>query len=390
MLSVKTISKTIWLISLISLFTDMASEMLYPVMPVYLKSVGYSIVFIGVLEGFAEAIAGLGKSYFGRWSDAVGKRLPFVQLGYFLSALSKPMLAVSIQWWWIFTSRFIDRTGKGMRTAPRDAMLNAETTATNKASIFGFHRAMDTFGAVLGPLIALVFLYFYPGNYISLFLLAFIPGVLAVITTFLLKENKITAVKKSIPPFHHTFSYWKQSSAQYKKLIAALILFAAINSSDVFLLLKMKEAGVADVAVIGIYIFYNLVYALCAYPLGRLADRIGVKTIFNAGLVLYALTYTGFSFANTMPLFVLFFVTYGFYAAATEGVAKAWISTLVPANENASAIGFYTGLQSIAALIASSVAGFIWVYGSSHLVFLLAAAVALLVAMWLRISFHQK
>lgn len=368
----------------------MASEMLYPVMPVYLKSVGYSIVFIGVLEGFAEAISGLGKSYFGRWSDALGKRLPFVQFGYLLSAVSKPMLAVSTHWWWIFTSRFIDRTGKGMRTAPRDALLNEQTTPTNKAAIFGFHRTMDTFGAVLGPLIALLFLYFYPGSYTSLFLLAFIPGVLAVGTTLLLKERKTTSVKKIIPPFHQTFAYWKQSSADYKKLIGSLVLFAAINSSDVFLLLKMKEAGVADFTVIGVYIFYNLVYALSAYPLGRLADKIGMKTIFASGLILYAITYSGFAYAETMPLFLLFFFTYGLYAAATEGVAKAWISKLVPATENASAIGFYTGLQSIALLIASSVAGFIWVYGSSQLVFLLAASVAFLTALWLRISFHKK
>jgi MFS family permease len=367
----------------------MASEMLYPVMPVYLKSVGYSVLFIGVLEGIAEAIAGLGKSYFGRWSDVTGKRLPFVQFGYMLSAISKPMLALSAQWWWIFTSRFADRTGKGMRTAPRDAMLNAETTPNNKAAIFGFHRSMDTLGAVLGPLIALVFLYFYPGNYTSLFLLAFIPGMLAVSTTFLLKETKTTSIKKSIPPFHQIFVYWKQSNGAYKKLIAAFILFAAINSSDVFLLLKMKEAGVADTTVIGVYIFYNFVYAICAYPFGRLADRIGMKTIFISGLLLYAIAYSGFAFAHSMPMFVIFFAAYGCYAAATEGVAKAWISTLVPATENASAIGFYTGLQSLAALLASSVAGFIWVYGSPVYVFALSAIVALFTACWLFIQFKK-
>lgn len=368
----------------------MAGEMLYPVMPVYLKTVGYSIVFIGVLEGCTEAVAGLGKSYFGRWSDAVNKRLPFVQLGYLLSALSKPMLAVSTQWWWIFTSRFIDRTGKGMRTAPRDAMLNAESTESNKASVFGFHRMMDTFGAVLGPLIALLFLYFYPGNYKALFLLAFIPGILAVLTTLLLRERKSTVIKKAVPAFHETFTYWKQSPILYKKLITALILFAVINSSDVFLLLKMKEAGIADIAVIGTYIFYNLVYALAAYPLGKLADKVGKKTVFISGLFFYAIAYTGFAFAHSMPLFILFFAGYGLYAAATEGVAKAWISTLAPAAENASAIGFYTGLQSVAALTASTVAGIVWVYGSPLYVFVPAAIVALLVALWLRGIFPQK
>ncbi|HEX4958081.1 MAG TPA: MFS transporter [Lacibacter sp.] len=383
------ITKTVWLISFVSLFTDMAGEMLYPVMPVYLKTVGYSVLFIGVLEGFAEAIAGLGKSYFGRWSDASGKRLPFVQLGYLLSAISKPMLAISAQWWWIFSSRFIDRAGKGIRTAPRDAMLNAEAKDGNKATVFGFHRMMDTIGAVLGPLTALGFLHFFPGKYQVLFLLAFVPGILAIAATFLLKESANDTAKKVIPPFHQTFSYWKQAPHAYKKLITALIVFALINSSDVFLLLKIKEAGMSDTAVIAVYIFYNLVFAAAAYPLGKLADRLGMKTIFITGLFLYVITYAGFAFASSISLFLLLFVCYGLYAAATEGVAKAWISTLVPSNENASAIGFYTGLQSIAALIASAVAGVIWVYGAPVYVFLLASLVALIVAIWLRIAFAR-
>jgi MFS family permease len=360
----------------------MAGEMLYPVMPVYLKTAGYSVLFIGVLEGFAEAIAGLGKSYFGRWSDASGKRLPFVQLGYLLSAVSKPMLAISAQWWWIFSSRFIDRAGKGIRTAPRDAMLNGEAKDGNKATVFGFHRMMDTIGAVLGPLTALGFLYFFPGKYQVLFLLAFVPGILAIAVTFLLKEPVNHTAKKTIPPFHQTFSYWKQAPHAYKKLITALIVFALINSSDVFLLLKIKEAGMSDTAVIAVYIFYNLVFAAAAYPFGKLADRFGMKTIFITGLFLYVITYAGFAFASS-------FVCYGLFAAATEGVAKAWISTLIPNNENASAVGFYTGLQSIAALIASAVAGIIWVYGAPVYVFLLASLVALTVAIWLRIAFAR-
>lgn len=383
------ITKAIWLISLVSLLTDVASEMLYPVMPVYLKTVGYSVFLIGVLEGFAEAIAGFSKSYFGRWSDASGRRLPFVRWGYLLSAVSKPMLAVTAQWWWIFLSRFLDRTGKGIRTAPRDAMLNAASSHNNKASVFGFHRMMDTTGAVLGPAIALLFLYLYPGSYQLLFILAFIPGMLAVLVTLFLKESNNSAAAKRIPPFHQTFTYWKKAAPAYKKLLVTLILFALINSSDVFLLLKIKEAGVSDTAVIGMYIFYNLVYAMAAFPLGKSADRFGMKKIFLAGLVLYAATYAGFAFAATHLHFVLLFLCYGLYAAATEGVAKAWISSLVPAAENASAIGFYTGLQSIAALTASTVAGFIWVKAGPVYVFLPVAMAAILIAVRLLISFRS-
>lgn len=378
-----SITKAVWLISIVSLFTDVASEMLYPVMPVYLKSVGYSVLFIGVLEGFAEAVAGLGKSYFGRWSDASGKRLPFVQLGYTLSAVSKPLLAISSFWLLVFISRFIDRMGKGMRTAPRDAMLNAETTAHNKASVFGFHKMMDTFGAVTGPLLALLFLYFYPAHYKALFLFAFVPGLIAVLITFLLKEKKTEQRKKTAPPFHETFVYWKKANPSYKKLITVLLLFALINSSDVFLLLKMKEAGVADAMLIGVYVIYNLVFALFAFPLGKLADKLGMKIVFCTGLLLYAVTNFGFAFSSSVTLFFVFFFTYGLYAAATEGVAKAWISKLVPANENASAVGFYTGFQSIASFVASSAAGLIWVYGAPQLVFITAGVIAFILMFWL-------
>ena len=186
----KILTRTIWLLSIVSLFTDMASEMLYPVMPVFLRSIGFSFLLIGILEGVAEATAGISKSYFGRISDNIGRRLPFVQLGYFLSAVSKPMMAAFIYPLWIFFARTLDRFGKGIRTAARDAMLSDESSVENRGSVFGFHRSMDTSGAVLGPAVALIFLYFYPGRYQLLFLLAFIPGILAVISTLLLKEKK--------------------------------------------------------------------------------------------------------------------------------------------------------------------------------------------------------
>ena len=210
----RIITRTIWILSLVSLFTDTASEMLYPVMPVFLKHIGYSVIFIGILEGLAEAVAGLSKSYFGKLSDKTGKRLPFVQFGYALSAISKPMLAAFIFPLWIFLSRTIDRIGKGIRTGARDAMLSDEATEKTKGRVFGFHRSMDTLGAVIGPGIALVYLYFNPKDYTTLFLIAFIPGVLSIIATLLIKEKKrpdITGVgfsnaAKQINPW--SWDYW--------------------------------------------------------------------------------------------------------------------------------------------------------------------------------------
>src|SRR6476620_4576773 len=181
---VKIINRTVLILSLVSLFADVASEMLYPVIPVYLKEIGFSVLLIGILEGVANFTAGLSKGYFGKLSDEKGLRLPFVKLGYFFSAISKPMMAAFIYPLWIFFARTVDRFGKGIRTGARDAILSDEATVQTKGKVFGFHRSMDTFGAVLGPAFALLYLYYHPQDYKTLFLIAFVPGLLAVATSF--------------------------------------------------------------------------------------------------------------------------------------------------------------------------------------------------------------
>jgi MFS family permease len=393
----RIITKTIWILSLVSLFTDMASEMLYPIMPIFLKHIGFSVIAIGVLEGIAEAVAGLSKPYFGKLSDSTGKRLPFVQLGYGLSAISKPMMAFFIYPLWIFFARTIDRLGKGIRTGARDALLSDEATKETKATVFGFHRSMDTLGAVFGPAIALVYLYFNPDNYKTLFLIAFGPGVLAIICTLLIKEKSKPLNPKPLNPkplnpkptnLFAFITYWKTSPAAYKKLVISLLLFALFNSSDVFLLLKMKESGLTDTEVIGVYIFYNLIYALLAYPVGILADKLGLKKIFLFGLLIFVVVYTGFAFNNNLVVFFVLFALYGLYAAATEGISKAWISNMVDKSETATAIGTYAGLQSIAALFASTICGLLWYKFGAGATFLITAAVTLMVIIYL--TFFEK
>lgn len=361
----------------------MASEMLYPVMPLYLKTIGFSIVLIGVLEGVAEATAGLSKGYFGKLSDVSGKRVPFVQLGYAFSAISKPMMAFFTFPPWIFFARTIDRFGKGIRTGARDALLSDEATAATKGKVFGFHRSMDTLGAVLGPALALLYLYFYPENYKTLFLIAFIPGIIAVATSFYLKEKKLRepgpGVKTNFFSFLH---YWKESPTAYRKVVAGLLLFTLFNSSDVFLLLQAKQSGLDDTMVIGIYIFYNLVYALCAFPIGILADKVGLKTIFIIGLLLFSIVYFGMAAGTNLYFFVLLFFLYGIYAAATEGIAKAWISNITHKKDTATAIGTFSGLQSICTMLASSLTGLIWFQFGATAAFVLTAIVTLLVAVY--------
>lgn len=382
----KNITRNVWILSIVSLSTDVASEMLYPVMPVYLRSIGFSIVLIGVLEGFAEAIAGLSKGYFGKVSDARQIRLPFVRAGYALSAVSKPLMAFFIYPLWIFFVRTIDRLGKGIRTGARDALLSDETTSKYKGQVFGFHRSMDTLGAVLGPLLALVYLHFHPARYRPLFLLAFFPGILAVLFTFFIKEKKkeyaISVIK---PGFLDFLLYWRQSPAMYRKLVSGLLVFTLFNSSDVFLLLKIKQAGFSDTTVISTYIFYNLTYAIFSYPIGILADKIGMKRIFITGLILFAAVYAGMAVAQSNPFFIVLFFLYGIYAAATEGIAKAWITNINDKKNTATAIGTYTAFQSIATMLASSLTGIIWFSFGASIAFALSSAATIGVAVYLSI-----
>ncbi len=379
----KVVNSTVIILSAVSLFTDMASEMLYPIMPLYLKSIGFSIVLIGMLEGIVEAIAGLSKGYFGKLSDTTGKRLPFVQLGYSLSAIAKPLLALFVAPAWVFAVRSVERLGKGIRTGARDALLADQATVHTKATVFGFHKSMDTVGAVLGPLLALWYLQHHPNDYKTLFFIAFAPGLLAISASFLLKEkNKVDLKIGKKIKFFDFINYYKQAPIAYKKLVMGLLVFALFNSADVFLLLKAAEAGLSDTVVIMMYIFYNLVYAIFAFPLGIVADKIGLPKIFIIGIAIFVLVYAGFAFAISITHFAILFLLYGLFAAATDGISKAWITNIAATKDTATAIGTYTAFQSIAALFASSFAGFMWFQFGSSATFIISAVIGIVVLLY--------
>jgi len=385
----KIFNRTIWTLAIVSLLNDISSEMLYPVMPIYLKSISFTALWIGILEGVAEAVAGLSKGYFGKLSDEKGKRLPFVQLGYFLSAISKSMLALFAQPLWVLFSRSSDKLGKGIRSSARDAMLSDECSKENKGKVFGFHRAMDTVGAAIGPLLALAYLYFNPKDYKTLFFIAFAPSMLSVLLTLFIKEKPPLTPPKGEnlrthlnPPFggrgglgfFSYFSYWKKSTGEYRSLITGLLLFALFNSSDIFLLLMAKNVGISDEKIILVYVFYNLVYALFSLPFGHLADKIGMKKTFLLGLILFCITYSGMVFLQSVVMLIALFFIYGMFAAASEGISKAWIAKISPKEETATAIGFFSSVSSIAAMIASSLAGLIWVSANPQMTFFVSAA----------------
>lgn len=378
----KIINRTVLILSLVSLFTDVASEMLYPVIPVYLKEIGFSVLLIGILEGVANFTAGLSKGYFGKRSDEKGLRLPFVKLGYSFSAISKPMMAAFVYPLWIFFARTIDRLGKGLRTAARDALLSQNATNETKARVFGFHRAMDTLGAATGPAIALLFLVFYPNQYKALFVLAFIPGIISVAFIFLLKEKRQPVSTLGKGNFFSFFKYWKIASADYRKLVVGLLFLALFNSSDLFLILKTKQITGSDQLTIGAYILYNVVYALASYPLGAVADKIGIKKVFFGGLVLFALVYFLFGTTHSVALIFSAFFIYGIYAAATEGITKAWITNMAHTTNTATAIGFYTSCESICTLLASVIAGAIWDNFGSSVTFFTTSGAAMMVILY--------
>ncbi len=388
--SKKIITKNIWILSLVSLFTDMASEMLYPILPLYLKEIGFTIIWIGLLEGIAEAIAGFSKGYFGVWSDNMGKRMPFVRTGYVLSAISKPLMALMQNIPWILLSRSTDRIGKGIRTGARDALLSSESTHKNKATVIGFHRSMDTIGAVVGPMIALSYLYFFPKQYKPLFYYAAIPGLIAILFTFLIKEKKSTPSSKKFPSFKEWISFYKTSNSEYKKLVNILLLFALFNSSDFFLLIKMKDTGLSDIQIIWVYIFYNLMYVFLAYPFGKLADQWGLKKIFLIGLFCFTIVYFFIGFiANIYFLLVLFFI-YSIFISCTEGIAKAWISNISSTENQASAIGTFAGLQSIATMFASFIAGLVWFKFGSDTTFFITAFISICVIVYIHFKIKDS
>lgn len=405
------LSKTVLLLSLVSLLNDVAGELLYPVLPLYMASIGYGAIWIGVLEGCAEAIAGLTKGWFGEWSDKRGMRLPFVRVGYLLSALAKPLLALFASAPWALLMRSSDRLGKGIRTGARDALL-AEEAGEHKGKVFGFHRSLDTFGAVIGPILALTWLAFHKGeDYKSLFYFALIPGLLCVLLLFLVKEKKVEKKKFTLTanPFS-SFSYWKRASPDYRKLVGGILAFTLFNSSDMFLLLLVKnifKGGItidfngptaisSDMIVVGFYIFYNIIYAVASYPAGVLADKFGPKKMMLIGFSCFALAYGGMAFAalgwipGSMSLgFVLAcFIIYGFYTACTDGVSKAWVSVLCDKEDKGLALGLFSGLQSFATLGASVAAGLIWVFIHPATVFFSAAVMSGIIIFY--ITFAMK
>jgi len=370
------LTRNVTFLGVVSGLTDISSEMLYPIVPVFLTSVlGAPMQVVGLIEGLAESTASLLKIAGGRLSDHYGKRKPFVVAGYSLSAISKPLLALAATWHFVLFSRLLDRIGKGLRTSARDALIAGSVDKAHWGKAFGFHRAMDTLGAAIGPLAALAMIHFMPPgkpDYPFIFMAAFIPALLGVLVLLYFVREPAAAPKvHGEPPAARA-----PMTPAFKVFLLLYSLFVIGNSSDVFLIMKARSLGFSLTSVILAYTGYNIVYALLAAPAGWLSDRLGKIKTMAFGFLVFAAVYLGFALADKPWMIWGLFALYGFYGAFNEGIAKAVISHLSAGDNRASAMGYFQGATGLLAFFASALAGLLWDRVSPAAPFLAGAACA--------------
>ncbi len=380
----KVLNATVVKLGLVSFFADVASEMLYPITPIFLTTVlGASMASLGLIEGIAEALASLLKTYSGSWSDSISKRKPFIITGYFLGAISKPFIGISHSWFQVLGARALDRTGKGIRSAPRDALIADSVQPEKRGAAFGWHRGMDTLGAAVGPLLTIYLMSLNSNNLRSLYFWALIPGLISVLLIFLVKEKKVIPKNTEWKnPFHS----WSEMGPNFKKYLYAWIAFSITNSSDVFLLMKAKSSGVSTQTVVLLFCVYNLTYALSSPYLGKLSDRIDRRKILFSGLIVFLFVYLGFGFANQSWQYWVLFAVYGLYMGATEGVGKALAIDLAPSGLKATSIGILGTATGLCTILASIFAGLIWDHYGSSWTFIFGAVGALLASIMIMIG----
>jgi MFS family permease len=337
---------------LTSFLTDTSVKMIYSVMPMFLMSIGASKASLGLIEGVAESTASLIKAFSGFWSDRIGKNKPFMLVGYVLSALVMPVYALVISPVQVLVLRFVERFGKGIRTAPRDSLIAASVINNETGRSFGLQKAMDNSGAIAGPLLAFILLSLSLENYRLIFMLAGIPAMLAIfVIIFGIKE-----AKKEKAGLFKEF-HFKDFPKRYYLFLAIVFIFTLGNSTDALLMVKANDVGVKVALIPLVYLVTNSVSVLAAVPIGSLADRIGKEKILVAGYLVYSLVYFGFGVASSAGAIVSLFALYGLYSAATDGIQKAFISDITEKNKKGTGLGIYNALLGLTLLPASLIAG---------------------------------
>jgi len=377
-------NRNIFFTGITSFLTDTSVKMVYAVMPMFLLSIGASKTSLSLIEGIAESTAALVKTMTGFWSDKIGKNKPFILIGYVISAIIIPFYSLVITPMQVLYLRFIERFGKGIRTAPRDSLIAASVSNGETGRSFGLQKAMDNSGAIVGPLIAFVLLTTIPGNYRIIFLFAGIPAIISIfVITFGIKE-----AKKSQESLFKKF-HFSDFSRKYYFFLLIIFIFTLGNSTDALLMVKANEVGVKVAFIPLVYLVTSIVSVLFAIPLGSLSDKIGKEKILIAGFLIYAIVYYGFGITGSIGTIVALFALYGLYSAATDGIQKAFVSDLTDKNKQGTGLGIYNALLGITLLPASLIAGILYDRVNSSIPFYFGAATAVSSAL-LMLIFTRK
>ncbi|MBA1335213.1 MAG: putative MFS-type transporter [Firmicutes bacterium] len=374
----------IFFTGLTSFLTDTTTKMIYAVMPLFLMSIGASKTELSLIEGVAESTASVLKALSGWWSDKIGKNKPFMLVGYAITAVLSPLFSIVTSPLQVLIIRFAERVGKGIRTAPRDSLIAGSSSEGKKGRSFGFHKAMDNSGAIVGPLLAFAVLAAFPGDYRKVFLLSAVPGMLGVIAiAFFVREAK---KNKAELPGKIVF---KDFPMRYYMFLGIAFIFTLGNSTDALLLVKASDVGIKALFIPFVYLIFNSVSVIFAVPAGMLSDRIGRERLIIFGYLLYSIIYFGFGRTNDKAAVVLLFALYGLYSAATDGVQKALVSDLIDKNKRGTGLGIYNSLIGITLLPASVIAGILYDKVDNRAPFYFGSAMALTAAI-LMLGFYRK
>ncbi len=372
----KRLPLTVIILGVVSFFTDLSSEMIYPLLPLFLSRVlGTGAFALGVIEGVAECTAALVKVGSGVWTDRVRRRRPFLLAGYGLAGLTRPLIGLATGWPFVLFMRFLDRMGKGLRTSPRDALIADVTDAQRWGEAYGLHRAMDHAGAVVGPLVAAGLLTIGGVSIRHVFLLAAIPAAVVMVILSIGVREPSPPVKKT--PSLITFkSHWNDLGRNFKFLLLALLVFTLGNSTDAFLLLRLSEVGVPASSVAILWSLHHVVKMVSSYVGGCFSDRISRRRLILCGWTIYALIYLSFAVTNISTMLITVFLIYGLYFGLTEPAEKAWIADLVSQHLRGTAFGYYHGIIGLGALPASLLFGFLWHTWGAPVAFFTGAGLA--------------
>ncbi len=367
-----------WL-GVVSFLTDFSAEMIYFLIPAFLETLGAGALALAAVEGVAESTAAALKLVSGLWTDRVRRRKPLVAWGYGLSSFARPLIGLVGSWWGVLAVRFTDRVGKGLRTSARDALITDTTPEGRRGTAFGFHRAMDHAGNVVGPLLAAGLLAWWHFHLRSIFLLAAVPAALVMAALLLGVREKAPVRRPRVRregAWKSLKASWKGMDSNFRRLLGALFLFTLGNSTDLFLLKRLGDAGLG-LALVGLgWSALHVVKMGAAYYFGRLSDRVSKKALVLAGWVVYALVYLGFGLASSPAALTAIFLAYGVYYGLTEAVQSAWVADLAPAGLRGSAFGYFNGVIGLAGLPASLIFGALWERFGMSTAFFTGAALA--------------